>query len=440
MPDEKNQNKDAGNSAPPDASIEEYPLSDLETLLESSDKTYYCVDAVWADRSKRKLIDPRSLLSASIVRNMYVWGLSKNQIIRVTTNPDSVDDLLDETSKNISHFAGRLHHYLVKIFSENLPSYKTEIQGIGKTAVEMLDGVFSDSNIENVTVGPSDLRPFTSYYDHLVNTAVFWLAAFAAYNRNNKNQAGAIEVWRTKNKPEMTRITAGHAYKTDFATYYDIYDRDTCPADLEDSKKADLSLVLSGFYAALFHDISFLREPAMLISRKGEIDDKLKAHPDESNKILKEKLSILSDERPLTRSVIKNHHEYIDGSGYPAGRKDEKIHLFAQLLSIVDLYDEYSTRFNRSTIIRFMARGAGRIFDGALLRSFLGVLRPFDTGERVDVFEGKTKEPVLRAEVLDSRNKFRPRIRIIEVTARDHPAEPGKVIDLSSDENVIYNI
>ena len=37
--------------------------------------------------------------------------------------------------------------------------------------------------------------------------------------------------------------------------------------------------------------------------------------------------------------AVLQHHERIDGSGYPYGTKDEKIHPYAQILMVADLYD-----------------------------------------------------------------------------------------------------
>lgn len=420
--------------------VEEFALSDLEKILANPDICYFCVDTLWSERPRRKLIDPRSVLTRTIIQNLYEWGVSPNQIIRVTKNPDDVDKYLETSEKDIAHYAHRMHHYLVKIFTEEKTSYKHELQGLTRTAVEMLDKPFSYINIPEVTVGPNDLRSFSSYYDHLVNTAVYWLAAFSAYNRARKDHPGAIESWKMKNKPEVSKLTAGNAGRSEFSVYYDIYDRDASTADMEKNKKSDLSLVISGFYSALFHDISLLREPAILIAKKDALDEKMKSHPDDSNTVIKEKLAILADERPLTKNIIKNHHEYIDGSGYPGKKTEKNIHVFGQLLTIVDMYDEYSTIYRRGTILRHLGRGAGRILSGDLLRAFLSVLRPFEVGEQVDVYLEKNPKPVMRGQVMESPNRFRPIVKITEALSADHSDKSGKPLDLSTTENTEYGI
>lgn len=435
----ENENNEM-TTAPESNPIEEFALSELEKILSNPDITYFCVDPLWSERPRRKLIDPRSVLTKTIIQNLYEWGISPNQIVRVTQNPDEVDKFLETSEKDISHYSYRMHHYLVKIFTEEKPSYKHELQGLTRTAVEMLDKVFSLQNITETTVGPNDVRAFSSYYDHLVNTAVYWLAAFSAYNRHHKEHPGAVEAWKMKNKPEISKLTAGNTGRVEFSVFYDIYDRDVVSADMEKNKKSDLSLVLSGFYSALFHDISLLHEPTILIAKKDAVDEKMKSHVDDSNTVIKEKLSILADERPLTKNIIKNHHEFIDGSGYPGKKVEKNIHIFGQLMTIADIYDEYTKKFRRSTVLRFLGRGAGRFLSGDLVRIFFSILRPFEIGEQLDVFLEKQPEPVMRGQILESPNRFRPMIKITEALSPEYSSKNGQVLDLSATENAEFGI
>jgi hypothetical protein len=304
----------------------------------------------------------------------------------------------------------------------------------------MLDNIFGHDKALSLSIGPSDLRTVNTYYDHLVNTAVLWLATFAHLNRKRSEEPGAMEVWRSKNKEEARKITDPRGRKAAPPLYYDYYGRDRCPSDLEPMKKNDLGLVVSGFFGALLHDVVFLKEPSILISIKGRIDDKLKQHPDGTNALLKQKLPILHEERPLLRNIIKNHHEYIDGSGYPGGKTEKDLHLFVQIASVCDMYDEYSTQFVRGKILHLMSQGAGRIFSGDILRSFFEILRPYDIGEVLDVFEGKGKDPVFKAEVLDSEQHFRPKIKIVEFLQNSPDLKTGAELDLSLEENIVYFI
>jgi hypothetical protein len=421
--------------------IEEYTLSDLQSLLERErdGRPFYAVDQIRDPRTKRKLIDPRSVLTAKAVAFMYEsWNLSRDTVIRVTRNLEALENL-EDAGKTIHYFADQLHRYLMAIFTTEKPSYKAEVQGLATTGNEMLNTVFNYENIQEALIGPDDLRPFTTYYDHLVNTTVLWMGTFAALNRKNESAAGSIEVWRTRNKSELRTIIGPYGtLPKDIVTYYDIYGIDRVDDAAAVNKKSDLSLVMSGFFAALFHDLGLLEEREILISREGQISDRLKTHMDQSNEILKNRLAVLYDERILVRSIIKTHHERMDGKGYPKGKNDP--HLFAQILAVCDLYDEYCSKFVRSKVIRFLARAAGRQFPGEIVRAFLSILRPFEQGEIVDVFEGKGGKPVMQASITSIANRFRPALKVTQIMDPQFNSFDAQTLDLAQDENIPFFI
>ena len=41
----------------------------------------------------------------------------------------------------------------------------------------------------------------------------------------------------------------------------------------------------------------------------------------------------------LVRKIVRQHHERLDGSGYPDGLRGDEISVLAQIVSTVDLYD-----------------------------------------------------------------------------------------------------
>lgn len=43
------------------------------------------------------------------------------------------------------------------------------------------------------------------------------------------------------------------------------------------------------------------------------------------------------------RSIVRSHHERLDGSGYPDGLRGDRVPLLAQIVGIVDTYDAMTT-------------------------------------------------------------------------------------------------
>lgn len=92
---------------------------------------------------------------------------------------------------------------------------------------------------------------------------------------------------------------------------------------------------------ALFHDVGELKYPAEQLLRKGvmspsELKGFLCSHP----KYGVEMVNKLPNFPYEAIEVIRHHHERLNGSGYPTGRKDDHISMFAKIVMVVDEYDE----------------------------------------------------------------------------------------------------
>ncbi|WP_342347030.1 HD domain-containing phosphohydrolase [uncultured Nitrospira sp.] len=92
---------------------------------------------------------------------------------------------------------------------------------------------------------------------------------------------------------------------------------------------------------ALFHDIGELKFSAEQLLRKGSMSaferkNFLSTHPKYGVEMA-EKLPNIPFE---AIDVIRQHHERLNGSGFPAGKKDGQISKFAKIVMVVDEYDE----------------------------------------------------------------------------------------------------
>jgi putative two-component system response regulator len=90
--------------------------------------------------------------------------------------------------------------------------------------------------------------------------------------------------------------------------------------------------------AGLVHDVGKIRVPAEILSwpnQLSELDFSLiKAHPQAGYDIMK----TISFPYPVARIVLQ-HHERIDGSGYPFGLKRDQILIEARILAVADVVE-----------------------------------------------------------------------------------------------------
>ena len=77
--------------------------------------------------------------------------------------------------------------------------------------------------------------------------------------------------------------------------------------------------------------------------------------------------------------LILSHHERWDGTGYPAGLKEEEIPLGARILSVADYFDgltveqPYARAVNAEAAIAMLQEEAGKGLDPKVVETFLEV-------------------------------------------------------------------
>jgi PAS domain S-box-containing protein len=95
-------------------------------------------------------------------------------------------------------------------------------------------------------------------------------------------------------------------------------------------------------YAALLHDLGKLGIPLEILSKPGKLNEMefnlIKIHPQISYSILKN----IPFPWPVAEIAFQ-HHERLDGSGYPRGLKGEEILLEARILAVADVVEAMSS-------------------------------------------------------------------------------------------------
>lgn len=103
----------------------------------------------------------------------------------------------------------------------------------------------------------------------------------------------------------------------------------------------------------------------------------------------------LSQHRSLKASIITlQHHERMDGSGYPRGLPGSQIHSYAKIVAIADVYDSLTsnTTFRKRLIpykaVEYMRHEGQEQFDSLLLKHFLSHVALYPIGINVALSHG----------------------------------------------------
>lgn len=122
---------------------------------------------------------------------------------------------------------------------------------------------------------------------------------------------------------------------------------------------------------ALIHDAGKFFLSANMLYSPGSLSceefNAVKAHP---------LLGDFGELRADIRAMKEQHHEYLDGTGYPYGLKGNAIHPYAQMLTIVDVHDalsnsrSYKKEWSESAVYQEMMKEKGTRYNPELLEQF----------------------------------------------------------------------
>ena len=186
----------------------------------------------------------------------------------------------------------------------------------------------------------------------------------------------------------------------------------TCGALLHDMGKIEI-------------DIQILNKPSSLTNDEFTV---MKQHPTLGFNLLTKKRLELSS---LVAHMAWQHHEKIDGSGYPRGLQGDQILSYARLLAITDVYDAitahrpYRAAMKPEIAHKVISSGLGTSFDTTFGEIFLSKIAFYTPGTEVLLNTGERAIVVYVA----ANDPQRPKIRLISYPDGT-PYTPPKDINL----------
>ncbi len=212
---------------------------------------------------------------------------------------------------------------------------------------------------------------------------------------------------------------------SDEYTYKHSIDVGTMAAVLAKALGENEHFVRAVTVSGLLHDIGKEKIPSEVINKPARLTkdeyEMIKTHPVYGYKLLMD-AELVSEEM---RQAILNHHENLDGSGYPRGLTEEYIGKMAQILSIVDVYDaliterSYKSAKSPSQAIEIMFTMSNK-FNMAYFKTFLSIINAFPNGTQVLLSTGEVA-------VVMRQNKSYPLRPVIKIL------DSQKVINLAHD-------
>ncbi|WP_394222168.1 HD-GYP domain-containing protein [Alteromonas gracilis] len=188
-------------------------------------------------------------------------------------------------------------------------------------------------------------------------------------------------------------------------------------------------------YAGFLHDLGKIKIPDDILHKPGRLTDSemeiMKGHVKHGVDYLNE-----TDIAPLLIQTISEHHERLDGLGYPAGKKGKDISQAGRMLAIADMYDAltadrvYKAGMSSQKAFSILISDAPSRLDQSLVMQFIKCLGVYPVGSLVLLSNEK-----LAMVVEQKDSPLTPLVKVFYSVRNSHYLTP-KDIDLSVDKAI----
>jgi putative nucleotidyltransferase with HDIG domain len=142
--------------------------------------------------------------------------------------------------------------------------------------------------------------------------------------------------------------------------------------------QVDVQLIVTG---GLLHDLGKLEIDEKILCKPGRLDDDemriIRTHPTTGFRRLARREDLTDGQLMM----VYQHHERIDGGGYPTGSVGDDIHLWAKICAVVDVFEAltshrpYRSPMPRVRALEILVRDKGKAFDPEILACWEAIIQ-----------------------------------------------------------------
>lgn len=200
--------------------------------------------------------------------------------------------------------------------------------------------------------------------------------------------------------------------------------------------KIDRDIVTELAVGAFLHDVGKILIPDEIMNKPGRLTEAefevMKSHVVHSANIVRQTQG-LSD---LTRGIVANHHEKLNGVGYPRGLREDQIDRYSRMITICDIFDALTAdrvykdgmaQIKAFAILRQLAQ-RGEL-DAVLVDQFIKCLGVYPVGSLVKL----DSEKLAIVEKVNKDNPIKPVVKVF-FSLKQNTFLEAKDIDLALDE------
>lgn len=339
------------------------------------------LDQAIVDATGRSLIEKGAYLDDFHIEYLQGKGIGGVYIQEGEPDPDELEMQIPQYTKE-----------LIEKSRVNDPVKVQLTESVRKRVGEGIQFLYNNTDAENFSEATNNVA------NELMNTIV-------------DNDAVAIDISMLKVSDEYT-----FKHSVDVATMAMIIGK---KHGLSDKEIHDLGI------AGLLHDVGKSKIPNEVLNKAGRLTD-------EEFALMKQHtlfgFEILKNRKEFPESImlgVLQHHEKINGKGYPIGSSSEKIHSYAKIISVADIYDAlvterpYKSGFPKGVAIEMIMAMTGEL-DFDAMKSFLSSVILYSVDSIIHLSNGE------KAKVVENNPENCLRPKVVGLSS-------GKLYDLAND-------
>jgi HD-GYP domain-containing protein (c-di-GMP phosphodiesterase class II) len=196
------------------------------------------------------------------------------------------------------------------------------------------------------------------------------------------------------------------------------------------------NMVKQIFLGGIYHDLGLAMLPENVINKSSELTLEEKKmilmHPVSGHKFIKDKGFLTA----YIKVIALQHHERLNGTGYPKRVSKEAINPLAQIIGLVDIYDAmtsdrpYKRSVSSKEAIEYIMGSAGSHFDHKITLAFIKKINPYPRGSLIELSDG-------RFAVVDEVYKNLPLSPLVRIIKKDKEKYIYESLDLKNQPNLV---
>ncbi|GAA4361412.1 HD-GYP domain-containing protein [Kangiella marina] len=207
----------------------------------------------------------------------------------------------------------------------------------------------------------------------------------------------------------------------------------------------------------MLHDVGKMKVPQHILNKEGPLTKDeykiVKEHTVLGYVFLKNHGGI--DEQVCTAAY--NHHERMNGHGYPREVSAELLSTYDRIIAIVDSYDAmisdrcYRKGMSPSKALAQLYKGQGQLYDDQLIKQFIQMVGVYPVGSLVELNNGQIAvvlsvnvnnklEPVIELVTASDKTRIKPRAVDLSKKPKDGTGQPLRILHTLADNEVEFDL